>query len=162
MEFDYVVGRYFEKAHKFQALGGFNSLKNAQNFAVMCDPNFLTSGFMFVNAPEGIYIYGYVNDNWDNHLKWFSPEEVKQDKVFLYSSGYDRQIRIDGYMLYNEYIKIQRGDVFSQSEQEEERDSVLGKLDDNRKITAEREEANTQRFSEQIVEQEDRNYSEIR
>lgn len=155
MEFDYVAGRYIERTHKFQVLGGFASLKNAQNFAAMSDVNFLSSGFMFVNAPEGIYIYGHLN-NWDNHSKWFSPEEVKQDKVFLYSSEYDRQIQIDGYMPYNEYIKIQRGNVFSQSVQEADRDSVLGKLDDNRKITAERGEANTQRFSEKMIEHGER------
>ena len=47
----------------------------------MSECDFLSNGFLFVSTPEGIYIHGEQNET-SNHFVWFSPEEVKQDKVF--------------------------------------------------------------------------------
>ncbi|MBD5631773.1 MAG: hypothetical protein HDP34_00885 [Clostridia bacterium] len=133
MEFEYIAGRYYENSRSFKAIGGFPTLKAAQSYVEMIEYDFLVSsyGFLFVSTPEGIYIHGEQNET-SNHFVWFSPEEVKQDKVFLHSARADTNICIDGYMPYDVYKKIQQGNVFSVAPLEAGRTSILEKLENNK------------------------------
>ena len=131
MEFEYIVGRYYENSRSFKALGGFPTLKAAQSYVEMSECDFLSNGFLFVSTPEGIYIHGEQNET-SSHLGWFSPEEVKQDKVFIYSARADTNISIDSYMPYDVYKIIQQGNVFSVTPLEAGRTSILEKLENNK------------------------------
>ena len=131
IEFEYIAGRYFENSRSFKAMGGFPSLKAAQSYVEMSEGDFLSNGFLFVSTPEGIYIQGEQNE-LSSHLVWFSPEEVKQDNVFIYSARADTNICIDGYMPYDVYRKIQLGNVFSVVTLEAGRTSILEKLENNK------------------------------
>lgn len=102
MEFNYIAGRYNESTCDFKALGGFLSLKDAKHFAVMREGDYLASGFMFVSAPEGMYIYGEENQT-SVFSKWFTPEEIRQDKAYIYSPRKDENIRIDNLLPYDTY-----------------------------------------------------------
>lgn len=130
MEFAYIVGRYYENIRDFKALGGFLSLKDAKYFAEMREGDYLTSGFMFVSAPEGIYMHSA--ENWTgNPLKWFTPEEIRQDKAYIYSARNDEIINISN-LPYDTYMKLQSGDVFETQEQMHEKISVMEKLAENK------------------------------
>lgn len=130
MEFNYIAGRYSENAHTFKPLGGFDSLKAAQSYAERSEGDFLSSGFLFVSAPEGIYIHGEESRR-SNHPMWFSPEEARQDKVFVFSARTDTNICISD-LPYDAYVKLQEGDVFTIKEPEVRKTSVLGKLENNK------------------------------
>lgn len=154
MEFEYIAGRYFENARIIKPLGGFGSLKTAQEYVEMNEGNFLSSGFLFVSAPEGIYIHG--EESWkSNHLMWFSPEEVRQDKVFVFSARADTNICIDN-LPYDIYIKIQQGNVFTESTLETGKTSILKKLENNKSQIKDGtdDQKNTERSWDQMLRDE--------
>lgn len=166
MEFDYVVGWYSKKAGSVKPLGGFENVKAAKEFSEGVDSLFWGNGFFFIDSPEGTYIKGY-EDFMGNKKKWFSPEEVKSDKVFLLriENGDDAIIRIDNYLPYDDYKKftITNSSVFKALEQNERnrvtassidsRDSVLSKLSDNKKAAESRYAEHTQQ--EKLEKQRD-------
>ncbi len=131
MEFNYIAGRYHERTRDFKALGGFLSLKDAKNFLENKEGDFLASGFMFVSAPEGMYIYGEENQT-SVFSKWFTPEEIRQDKAYIYSPRKNENIRIDNLLPYDTYRKLQSGDIFETQAQEHTKTSVMGKLVENK------------------------------
>ena len=131
MEFNYIAGRYYESTRDFKVFGGFPSLKDAKDFLEMKEWNFLSSGFMFVSAPEGIYVHG-EESRISNHLKWFTPEEIRQDKAYLYSPRKDENVKIDNLLPYDTYRKLQSGDVFETQAQEHTKTSVIERLVENK------------------------------
>lgn len=135
VEFKYVLGWYSLKTRQVKALGGFKSLAMAKDYSDMVDALFW-NGFCFVDSPEGVYVKGY-EDYRGSNMKWFSPEEVKNDKVKLITyKGYDEEIvRIDEYLPYDDYIKFTKGNVFNETVTHSagSKESVLDKLSNNRK-----------------------------
>lgn len=155
MEFEYIAGRYFENSRNFKVLGGFPTLKAAQSYVEMSELNFLSDGFLFVSTPEGIYIRAEQNKA-SNQLICASPEEVNQDKVFIYSARTDTNIRIDAYMPYDMYKKIQQGNVFTVSTLEAGKTSILAKLENNKSQIKDGtdDQKNTERSWDQMLRDE--------
>lgn len=121
MEFDYVVGWYSRKENQMKPLGGFMNIKSAKAYADMKDTVFFGEGFLYINSPEGKYINGYEKYS-DNRPKWFSPEEVNNKSIRVYSSHEDRNVLLDDFMPYEDYKRFK----------ENGKSSVLEKLSENR------------------------------
>lgn len=91
VNFDYVIGkRIIEKEIKEKVIGGFANLETAKKHVEIEWDNFLARGYLFIDTPEGRYIYG---DTRERKMKWFSPEEREQ--ATMYDHKKDRIVQVE-------------------------------------------------------------------
>ena len=103
--FDYIVGYYTKAGDKEHIKAGFLRLDDAEEYVKNMETVFHPTGFPYIDAPEGKYIYGETGWN-SNSPKLFKPEEW--ETAYIYDAQDDVNIKIDAFLPIDRYYKIKK------------------------------------------------------
>lgn len=104
-QFDYIVGYYVLKNDTERPKAGFTKLQDAEEYVNMWDTLLMPRGFIYIDAPEGKYIYGEAGWN-SNQPRLYPPAEWKQ--AYIYDAFEDRNIKINTFLPSQRYVLIEK------------------------------------------------------
>lgn len=142
MAFDYTVGFYRgDYRHKDEQpdlmFAKFSKLDAAKEYVELKfrDISHTSSGFMFIDAPEGVHIWG-EQDFYTNKRKWYSPNKILG--ALLYDSSIGATLGLRAYLPEDDFHRLTKGEYLVNLQQktkiEHEKASIHERLSENKKM----------------------------
>jgi len=97
---NHILKVYQIKTKKETVKGIFPNMEEAKEHVEFMDDLFWGTNITYIDAPDGIHIYGEKNCT-DNKRKWYTPEEL--EKALIYDHKKESVVRLDELLTYEKW-----------------------------------------------------------